>query len=231
MKLKVIILSLLCVTCLVGCSSSSDMALENSVIHNNKKAVTVTEHKGITASTVIDGVGTIEYYICDTTDNCVHNAGEIFKEDMTKYSKKGLYYTRYLGTEITLYYKYGKQYIESRMTMDNVDVMSVEAAVARMYSESENLVLGYDVDSIDFEDTLTVNVTDREFAVRQKEVVIPGLLRVKYDDGSVKCDQHVTIGDKSVAKTSTNKYDYYQYGGSIIQAAVGTDISSLITFK
>lgn len=233
MRLKMIILSLLCVTCLAGCSNSggaSSLSLKGNVIYNGKDATGVTEHRGTTAKTVMNGIGETEYYLCNTTDACSHNSADILEEDMTPY-KKGLYYSRYLGTEVTVYHKYGKEFIESRTLLDDVDKMSVEAAVDKAYAESDNLKLGNTFKTVNFEDKMTINVEGREFVVRTNEIVIPGLLRVKYDDGTVKCDQHITIGDKSLSKTSTSKYDYYQYGGALIQAAIGTDISSLITFK
>lgn len=216
----------------MGCSSSeSTVQWIGGEIINGSKVLSVTEYAGTEATTIIDNVGTIKYYLCNTMDDCDHNKASTSIDDMTDFKGKSKYYTMYHGTEIFLYVPYGKAFIESHMELVDVGVMSVEQAVEMMYNESKRLYIGDEVKTINFDDIVEINVANRVFAVRKDEAIIPGLLRVKKDTGEITATEHVTIDKKSVGKTSSTKYDYYQYNGIIIQAAIGSDPSTLFTLK
>lgn len=216
---------------LVGCSNERTVSLTNSQICIDGTATSLTEFCGYEAYHDLGTKGKIYYYLCSgDIDNCMHNSAGVYEDDMLVY-KNAKYYTLYHQTEVHMYYPIKGGYIESKASLVESDLLPASAVVEMMYKEAESMFLSEEMTSVDYEGILDVNVSNREFKMRPKEIIIPEVLRVTKDDGSVKGGSSTMVGETPVLKVSNTNYDYYQYNGTVIQIIAGFDISEYITFK
>lgn len=215
----------------MGCSNSSQViSWDNGVISVKGVTYNVDEFSGYEA-TVKSNSYDIKIFECGPIMDCLHNSQGIPEENMTDYKNGVKYYSAYLGTQFRMYIPNGKEkHTEVECMVSDVGVMSSNQVVDTMYSTAKDIAFSLDYKKVKCNDVLELSVEGYDYRVRPSGVVIPGLIKVAIDPGTRTMTESVTVGETTLGKTSTDSYDYYQYKGLMIQAAKGTDISSLITF-
>ncbi len=228
-----IVLLIFCSVVFTGCSKTSNLKVscDGSAVLFNGTPTGLSEWAGTTASHIIDEYFSIKYYICDEgPEDCPHNTAGVLPENMTK-KGKAKYYSLYFDTYVYMYYPCGDFWIEGVGGVTQEGRYSLAQIVEYMYADMESMVLVDSIPSVDYMGKLSIATDSWEFKVRPTEVVLPGVLRVKKDDGSKKLNSSAKIGDVTVAALNTAQYDYYKYDDILIQVASGIDINAYIKIE
>lgn len=190
----------------------------------------LTEWCGETATHKVGDALNISYYVCTGgPDDCPHNTVGVLPENMGK-KKKARYYSVYFDTYVYMLYPCGDYWIEGCGILDEEDKYSTQQILDYMYADMEVMTLTAELNSMTYADAVVVDLSSWEYKVRPNEIVIPGVLRVKLDDGSVRMTGSKTFGSVTVATASTASYDYYRYKDVLIQVAAGIDVEAYIQF-
>lgn len=238
MKKIVSLILLVSLICLTGCSNTSPdqpitVKWENGVTSINNKAVTFTEYGGYYAS-IEGGLGGYIFRLnLDTAKDVTtltENTQGILEENMYKY-KDMFYYTEFLGTQFTMAKNLGNDnWSVLKCITDRSDDPALVATYGAEYIN--NIPLTNNQVYVDFGDFKLGNDYDAVI-VRQDCALITGVIKVS--QGSKGCSEPYTLiqEDKQyqLMKLSGEKYDYYEYGGYLIQIAAGLQIENYITFK
>lgn len=222
----------ICAVTLVGCSNKGNR-LEWSAgsIKMNGNELKVDE---ITPSgAFVHGPNyEISVYPCGPIIDCPHNTFGVPESDMTEFKGGSKYYSAFLGTQVMMYIPDGKdQHTEANLTLPDVGVMEIPQAVETLYNAVKDIKLAEVPKVIECDGVLSLDVSCYEYKVRPDNVVIPGLIKISANDGSMSMTGNIEIGEVSLGTTSTENYDYYIYKDLLIQAAKGMDISSIVTFR
>lgn len=216
----------------VGCGKSKDVIVScsgNGILFNGE-TVKLTEWGGYTAAHQVDDKFEIRYYICDGgPEDCPHNNAGVLPENMSK-KKKASYYALYFDTYVYMFYPCGDYWMEGVGVLYEEGRYSKQQMVEYMYNDMTAMVLTNDAKSVKFADTVEVDLSSWDFKVRPTEVVIPGVLRVKMNDDSVKMTGSTTIGNVSLTTASSANYDYYKYKDVLIQISSGINVEAYIKF-
>jgi len=225
-----ILISMLCVVGLVGCSSKSvEVRWDNGVITSNGVTIDVDTYTGTSAYKDY-GDARVSYYSCDGPDDCIHNILGIAKDIMTPYDKGCYYYTAYFDTTMAMYAPFGDYWNEGMLSSDENSGYAVGTMAEIMRPVLQSLPLDGSLEQLNINGDVLLNTSAYTFNATKSYVEIEGFLKVGTNPGIVTLTQTVVIGDVTVAKESTTKFDYYQYGNTLIEAAAGIDISPYITF-
>lgn len=235
---RLVVTFLLLAICLTGCSSKSNPAKDVTIKWDNGKMsyngveFVVDSYTGY-AATVENGQGMLSYRLTidsatDVTSITV-NTALIEEEKMTKF-KGGFYYAEYLGSRLTYAKEIGKDtWAVCQVTTNGTD-LSLSATYAEQYVSSVPLTNGQVY--VDFGDFIFGTAYD-SVEVRPNCALISGVAKVSQD--THECNTPVTVVQNNkeyqLMKGSSAKYDYYQYGGYLIQLSGGLDISNYIKFK
>lgn len=235
---KMLMLIMVLVLCLTGCSSNIGptdnvtFKFKDGLITYNGSPVTFTEYHGYRAI-VEGGTGGLTYELMLEAGNDVTsisvNTQSVLEENMDNYKGK-FYYTEYLGTKFTMADQVTKDYFEICQTYGDGLDPGLTATYCAKYIDDIPLTDGQI--KVDCGDFIVGNDYD-QFIVRPDHVVIQSMLKVSV--GTYNTSETVTVVQNNkeyqLQKGSTAKYDYYVYGDYLIQLAAGLDISSYITFK
>lgn len=239
MKKRLTLLLMTLSVLLTACSSKYDpradytCGWENGQVKFGSKAVPVDEYNGYTY-TLKGGNGGIDYYFTVDTSakdpsNITVNTQGITMDNMTAYSGKH-YYLEYLGSLMTM---------TSSLGPDN-GYMICQANITGM---DANLIAKYMSDYMD-----TIKLTESylycdfgpftfgnsfsEIVVRSDGASVKGVIKVSPGSKGATTPVQITSGKKTVdmLMTSTEKYDYYEYEGFLIQVAKGVSPAEYLTF-
>ena len=238
---KFLIPLLIAVTLLTGCSSSYDpngsltMGWDNGSITYKGKDTGLTEYTGDSAA-IEGGLGGINYDFsldtgCVTVSNITANTQGIEEANMSKYKGK-YYYLEYLGSKMTMAKEVADQtYMVAQLYLNGLNE-SLVAQYCSDYMDSFQLTNGsYYVDFGSF----TFGSGYDFIKMTNSAVSVSGTIKVSRD--SKGCSTPYTYtnpdGKKSaeMMMTSTDKYDYYEYDGYLIQCAKGIPLSSYIVIN
>lgn len=228
---RVVFSLLLCLMagCFVACGDEGIKSVDGKIVINGK-VTELTEWSGTDARHKVADNFEINYYQCSgPLDDCVHNTARVAKEDMDRY-KKSYYYALYLRTQVYVMRPDGKKFKEGFGIISAPDDYQLEYMVKVMYEDLSNLVFDFNVKTVGFNNVVNVNVDGLNFAVRQNEVVIPGLLRVTADSETHPEAADVLLGAKAAKMYSTNRYNYYLVDGVSIQIIKDDDVMKYISF-
>ncbi len=217
---------------MAGCGGTKALSVvcSGSGILFNGSVVGLTEWGGSRASHKVDEQFTVTYYICENgPDDCPHNNANVLPENMSA-KKKAKYYALYFDTYVYMFYPCGDYWMEGVGILGEEGRYSKQQMVEYMYNDMSMMVLTDNVESIKFADTVEIDLSSWEFKVRPTEVVIPGVLRVKLDDASVKMTGSKKLGNIVVTTASSANYDYYKYKDVLVQISTGIDVAAYIKF-
>ena len=231
MKKALILLMLCSLVFVAGCSkSSADFAWAPGSITSPRGEMSVDTFIGYGATAELNGLP-VEYYMCDSRDECSHNTIGVMPENMTEY-KKAYYYVGYLGTQLWMFYKNdGNGWVEAHVNIPDRFELTTDQIVELLYKKMQTIVLSDDIAEIQVCEGVVLNSNMYDFIIRKHEVVIPSMLRVKADDGSMTFENSTMIGDKTLGLHESEKYIYYSYNGMVFQTPKGFDLTSYVTFK
>lgn len=231
--LAVSFMLLLSIFSITGCGGgkSAGLSVADGSLALGKNPSALTEWRGYEGTHDLGDDGSIEYYLCNISklDDCEHNTAGVLPENMTKH-KKAKYYQLYLGTYIYMYYPYKGGYIEGNAILGNGSEKPVNYFVDIMYSDMENMVLQDNIGAVNYEGEVELLVDGYDFKARPNEIVIPSIIRVTKDAGTVAFTATTAVGEVTLGKASDSTYDYYKYKDTIIQVEIGEDISKFINF-
>lgn len=217
---------------LIGCGKAKDINISctgNGILFDGE-LVKLTEWGGYTAKHQVDEQLEINYYICEGgPDDCPHNNAGVLPENMSK-KKKASYYALYFDTYVYMFYPCGDYWMEGVGMLYEEGRYSKQQIVEYMYNDMVSMVLTNDAKTVKFADMVEIDLSAWDFKVRPTEVVIPGVLRVKTNDDSVRMTGSTTIGNISVTTASSANYDYYKYKNILIQISAGIDIEAYVRF-
>lgn len=224
-------LVVLCSAQLVACSSSGKpVSLNQGSIFLGNDILNVDEFKGYEASKSTP-VYDAKFTYCADMDACPSNNLGILEENMDKH-KKATYYTKYHKTELVLHYPKGDGFTEVVVKTKEGSTTTADTTLLEMYDLAAKLDLSAEYNTLTFNDCVALNVAGSDFRANAKEkvAVLPGAVKVSLNP-IPKGASSAMVGETTVKKVSTDKYDYYEYNGVSIQATKGMDITSYITFK
>ncbi len=230
--LLIILITVISLCSLAGCGGGKEVNVSCSgeAILFDGKASKLTEWCGETATHKVGDALSISYYICTGgPDDCPHNTVGVLPENMGK-KKKARYYSVYFDTYVYMLYPCGDYWIEGCGVLEDEDKYSTQQILDYMHADMEGITLTADLNSMVYADAVTVDLSSWEYKVRPGEIVIPGVLRVKMNDDSVRMTGSKTFGNITVTTASTASYDYYKYKNVLIQMAAGIDVEAYIQF-
>lgn len=237
---KKILTMLVSLMLLVGCSSSksadpnADLTLSynNGVISYNDTPITITEHKGYSA-TIQNGTGGINYNVTldtakDVTNITINTQG-ILEENMDKLKDK-FYYTEYLGTKLTMAQEVGQDtWKVCQVVTNNLNANLVATYVSEVI---DNTPLTNGQLYVDFGSFIFGSDYDQTI-LRTDCALISGVAKVSQGTHETTTTVSIIQDNKEyqVQKGSSKNYDYYVYDGYVIQLASGLDFNTYIKFK
>lgn len=179
------------------------------------------------------GNGGQEYYFsfepgAADASNISANTQGVLMQDMEKYNGKW-YYTEYLGSKFTM----AQEIAENTFQICQVMITSTADLTAKYSSDYLDTFyltgLNYKVDFGDFYFGSGFEMPK----ITQEGASISGIAKVTKDTKGATEPYEFYQGDKtySMTTTSTEKYDYYEYNGFLIQVASGISLSDYITMK
>lgn len=222
----VVLCLVVCVSLLSACSKSSGYKWDSGYISGPDGLMDVTEFRGDQAKTTVNGFEMSVYYE-HRIMYCSHNYQNVQEDKMNTY-KKGKYYTSYNDTALTVYYPSGDGWIEGRLSVEG---SSVTDLVAQVYGILSKISLSENITEISIAGVMVLVVDGQSFVMRQNEVIIPQVIRIKENGHDKSMTDMVDIGGVSLAHMSTSDYDYYEYDNYLIQVTKGVDLSMLLKFK
>ena len=234
-KLAVLLIGI--VLTLTGCSKYDpdkevEIGWSDGKITCFGKETELTKYEGWSAEAV-PGNGGQEYYFSyepGTADasNISANTQGVLMQNMTKFNGKW-YYTEYLDSKFTM----AQQIAENTFQICQV-----------MISQTPDLTAKYSSDYLDtfFLTGLNYRVDFGDFyfgsgyempKVTTDGASISGIAKVSVGTRGATEPYDFIQGDKTypMTHTSTEKYDYYEYNGFLIQFAAGINPSDYITMK
>lgn len=216
----------------MGCSKEQkiDVRWDYGVLSNNGVVFEVDSYRGYEASKTIDDEVWINYYPCTGPNDCTHNLLGISADVMSDYTDGSKYYTAYFDTNLALYVPWGETWNEGLISVPENSGYSVGTMLELMYPNLKAMPLNSGLECITINNSVQLLTVGRSFEARKDCVVIPGFVKIGTNDGSVTMSESVVIGEATVGKMNSTKYDYYQYGDVLIQAAAGIDISQYVQF-
>ncbi len=234
---KWMILFLVIATLLTGCSKYDpnkevNVGWSEGKITYNGKPTELTMYHGSVAE-AIPGNGGQEYYFsfepgAADASNITANTQGVLVQDMTKFEDK-LYYTEYLDSKFTM----AHQIADNTFQICQVMLSSTPDLTAKYASDYMNTFcltgMNYKVDFGDFYFGSGFEMPK----ITQTGASIAGIAKVSKDTkGATEPYQFVQGSDTyEMTKTSTEKYDYYEYNGFLIQVAGGINLADYITMK
>lgn len=227
MKRVLVVLLSLMLMCLVGCSSKTNIVVTGYEIQVNGQTVMLNEWTE-TEATYRDEEHSVTYFLCDGINSCEHRPSKFFAEDLVAY-EKAKYYSDNFDTQVRMYYESKASTREVFSLGSRTATTPLTSRLIELYSTLSVIPLGEEF-NLSFQNKVSVNVFGVAYRIRPNEIVIPSMIRVELDDGSLEAVTQQTIGEVVVGKVSTPNYDYYLYDGVRVQAEIGLDISSYITF-
>lgn len=234
-KLTILLLGI--VLLLTGCSKydpTKEVKIGWSDYHitYNGKPTELTSYSGSVAE-IIGGNGGQDYYFtydpsaADASNINVNTQG-ILIQDMEKFKGKW-YYTEYLGSQFTM----AQQIADNTFQVCQLVLSSTPELTAKYTSDYMDTFcltsLNYRVDFGDFYFGSGYEMPK----ITQTGASISGIAKVSMDSKGATDPYEFAQGDKtySMTTTSTEKYDYYEYNGYLIQLAKGISLSDYITMK
>lgn len=234
-KLTILLLGI--VLLLTGCSKydpTKEVKVGWSDYHitYNGKPTELTLYAGYTAE-AMPGNGGQDYYFsfepgaADASNISVNTQG-VLMQDMEKYNGK-YYYTEYLGSKFTM----AQQIADNTFQVCQVMLTSTADLTAKYASDYLDTFclteLNYRVDFGDFYFGSGYEMPK----VTQSGASISGIAKVTQDTKGASTPYEFVQDDKTyeMMYTSTDKYDYYEYNGFLIQVASGINLNDYITMK
>lgn len=234
---KRIILLLSIVLLLTGCSSYDPnkevkVGWADGTITYNGKPTQLTMYMG-TVAEANPGNGGQEYYFsyepgAADASNISANTQGILMQDMVKYNGKW-YYTEYLGSKFTMAQEIASNTFQICQVM-LTSTTDLTAKYASDYLDTFCLTeVNYKVDFGDFYFGSGYEMPK----ITNEGSSISGIAKVSVGSKGASEPFELVQGDKTYTfmKTSTEKYDYYEYNGFLIQLAGGISLSDYITMK
>lgn len=213
---------------LVGCSKELKYTWASSGMTGPNGPIVAEEFCRDSARTTT-ATGRIASAIYETNIMyCPHNYEGVEEDKMSKY-QGAKYYTCYNDTQLVMFYPFNGYFIEGHVSLDWGEDAKVVAK--DLYDALAGLPLNPNMTTIDIGTVMTLAVEGYNFKMREDDIIIPDVLRIKAYDNKVTMTDTVTIGDKTLGHASTTKYDYYLYENYLIQCTLGIDVSTLLTFK
>lgn len=227
---KLLVVSLISVICLAGCSNGSDtLYTTDGVVYNNKKAVPVTEHGGTTAKSVLaGGQYDIEYCFHEKYEDCPNNGKNVIEGNVTVFDKKKAitYFSTYLNSEWTVHRKMSKGFMCGSVITESEAESNL--ILSQMSAEIMNMDLSIEYTKAVMDNCIEVT-NFPEVRVRPNEISVPGMFKIVKD--TIKTDKTAQVGEITVGFVTKGNYDYYQWNEYVVKAQKGYDISQCITFK
>ena len=237
---KSLTLLLTVVLILTGCSNSYDPAKEYTMTWNNGDiqydgvSTGLSMYHGYEAS-IEGGIGGVDYYFTFeegvvTPDAISINTRGVTTENMDKY--KGMYY--YAQNNGTLFVGLLEIAKETYMVCQAPVSGTQEVTATAAYDYMQKFKLSNAYYNVDFGD-FTFGDGYSPIKMTPEYCSISGVGKVSL--GSKGATEPYTVtsadGKKSwnLTHTSTDKYDYYEYNGYLIQIAKGFAVESYIQFK
>lgn len=234
---KLIILLIGIVMTLTGCSKYDPnkevkIGWSDYQITYNGKPTELTKYEGPSAE-VVPGNGGQDYYFsyepgAADASNISANTQGVLMQNMTKYNGKW-YYTEYLDSKFTM----AQQIADNTFQICQVMIMQTPDLTAKYASDYLDTFclteLNYRVDFGDFYFGSGYEMPK----ITQDGASISGIAKVSVGTKGASEPYEFIQGDKSYSMmhVSTEKYDYYEYNGFLIQIAGGISLSDYITMK
>lgn len=235
---KRIILLLGIVLLLTGCSKYDPnkevkVGWSDNHITYNGKPTELTSYTGVNAE-AIPGNGGLDFYFsfepgCADASNISLNTQGVLVQDMVKYNGK-YYYTEYLGSKFTMAQQIAANTFQACQVVGSSATVELAAKYASDYMDTFCLTeLNYRVDFGDFYFGSGYEMPK----ITQAGASITGIAKVSRDSKGAYEPFEFVQDDKtySMTKMSSEKYDYYEYNGFLIQVASGISLSDYITMK
>jgi hypothetical protein len=209
------------------------MGWDNGAITYKGKDTGLTEYTGSTATAEM-GSGGLTYNFSLDTDcasvvNITPNNQGVEEADMDKY--KGMYYYQeYLGTKFTGAIEVADNaYSVCQVYLEGLNAELV-AKYVKEYLDSFYMTNGSFY--VDF-GSFTFGTGYDQIKLTSSGASITGTIKVTQDTKGATTPYTFTQGDKTynMNMTSTDKYDYYEYDGFLIQIAKGISIEEYITIN
>lgn len=239
MKKRLLALLILVVMLLQGCSSSYDpngpltMEWENGSIKYKGKDTGLTAYYGYSAE-AIGGQGGIDYNFsldtdCASVANITPNTQGVEEADMSSY-KKIKYYQEYLGTKLTAAEEVADQTYNVCQCYLNGN--NPELAIQYVGQYMDNLRMTNGSFYVDF-GPFTFGSGYDSIKLTNEGASVSGTIKITQGSKGAATPYTLTQDKKSanMMMTSTEKYDYYEYEGYLIQIAKGIDLSTYITLN
>ena len=239
MKKHLMILLMMLSVLLTACSKYDPLGpytckWENGAVKFKGGTVTVTEYTGSTC-TIKNGSGGLTYnFTLDTSakdpSNIELNRQGVTMDNMTKFKDK-YYYAEYLGTVLTMVKPVieGQAYMVCQVATQSLDNNAV-AKYASDYMDAIALTNGTlycDFGPFKFGNDYS------QIIVREDGASVTGTIKVSQGSKGASSPVQLTSGKKTIdcLMMSTDKYDYYEYEGFLIQTIKGVLPTDYITFK
>lgn len=222
---KLLLIGLLCVMCLVGCSNKEVTTLDwnDGTITANGKEINAYE---VTRDQEVLGYSLMysSIYPCSGINSCEH-VNNVTNKEVLDYKR-----AKYVIEDDSLYmYLNGFEAYMNSSYFEEEDILST--ALDSLYSSLGDAVSCKNVNLITINNKVKIDVTDLEFFVSKDSVSVLDCICV-YDniDDTFEAESTVVIDGVELGLYSTTMSDYYLYDGLVLQVAKGSDISSRVKF-
>ena len=232
MKKSLLILLMMLSVLLTACSSKYDPNMpytckwENGMVKCSGNPIAVESYTGNIAT--VNGYNMSLDMNAKDPSNILVNTQGVTLDNMTKYKDK-YYYLEYLGSKMTMV----KPIIEGSVYMVSQAVVDGdEGLTSKLMSDAmDSINLTNSTLYCDF-GPFTLGNDYSEVKVTSEGASISGQIKVSLGSKGATTPVQITSGKKTVdmMMTSTEKYDYYEYEGYLIQIAKGLSLSEYITF-
>lgn len=198
----------------------------------NGKPTELTMYSGNVAQ-VEGGNGGQDYYFtfdpsAADASNIEENTQGVIMSDMEKFNGKW-WYTEFLGSKFTM----AHQLAENTFQVCQVMISATPDLTAKYCSDYMDTFCLTEVNyRVDFGDFWFGSGYEMP-KITQSGASISGIAKVTQDSKGATEPYEFMQGDKSYSmmKTSTDKYDYYEYNGFLIQVASGINLGDYIEIK
>lgn len=239
MKKRLMLLLMMLSVLLTACSKYDPLGdytcgWENGMVMFGNTPLAISEYKGYECR-IENGNGGLKYiFTLDTNakdpSNITVNRQGITMDNMTKYKDK-YYYLEYLGSMMTMVKPVieGQAYAVCQVTIKGTDANAaakyvsdymdtIKLANGTLYCDFGSFVFGNDYS---------------EIVVKSDGASVKGTIKVSPGSKGATTPVQLTQGKKTIdmVMTSTEKYDYYEYDGYLIQVVKGILPTDYITFK
>lgn len=198
----------------------------------NGKPTELTSYSGMTAEAAPGNGGQDYYFSFDPgaadASNITENTQGVLVQDMQKFGGKW-YYTEYLDSKFTMAQQIADNTFQVCQVM-LVSTVDLTAKYASDYMDTFCLTgVNYRVDFGEFYFGSGYEMPK----ITQSGASISGIAKVTQDTKGASEPYEFVQDNKtySMMYTGTEKYDYYEYNGFLIQVAKGINLSDYITMK